>query len=70
MGSSLGDFIMTVLRFAKFLGIILIMTGLSTLIFLLIGVFTLGTNAFIDFPWQGFVEQAIIRTTLFGLLDY
>jgi hypothetical protein len=47
---------MTVLRFSKFLGIILIMTGLSTLIFLLIGVFTLGTNAFIDFPWQGFVE--------------
>jgi phage shock protein PspC (stress-responsive transcriptional regulator) len=57
VGSSLGDFIMTVFKiFAKFLGIILIMTGLATLIFLLIGVFTLGTNAFIDFPWQGFVE--------------
>ncbi|MBX9887435.1 MAG: PspC domain-containing protein [Flavobacteriaceae bacterium] len=57
VGSSLGDFIMTVFKiFAKFLGIILIMTGLTTLIFLLIGVFTLGTNAFIDFPWQGFVE--------------
>lgn len=57
VGSSLGDFIMTVFKiFAKFLGIILIMTGLATLIFLLIGVFTLGTGAFIDFPWQGFVE--------------
>lgn len=57
VGSSLGDFIMTVFKiFAKFLGVILIITGLTTLIFLLIGVFTLGTNAFIDFPWQGFVE--------------
>jgi hypothetical protein len=41
------------------------MTGLSTLIFLLIGVFTLGTNAFIDFPWQGFVEAG--NYGLFGL---
>jgi phage shock protein PspC (stress-responsive transcriptional regulator) len=57
VGSSLGDFIMTVFKiFAKFLGIILIMTGLFTLLFLLIGVFTLGTNAIIDFPWQGFIE--------------
>lgn len=57
VGSSLGDFIMTVFKiFAKFLGVILIMTGLTTLVFLLIGVFTLGTGAFIDFPWQGFVE--------------
>ena len=57
VGSSLGDFIMTVFKiFAKFLGVILIMTGLITLLFLLIGVFTLGSNAVIDFPWQGFVE--------------
>ena len=56
-GSSLGDFIMTVFKvFAKFLGVILIMTGLSILILLLIGVFTLGSSSFIDLPWQGFIE--------------
>ena len=57
ISSSFGDFIMTVFKiFAKFLGIILIMSGLSVLILLLIGVFTLGTNLFIEFPWQNFVE--------------
>jgi len=56
-GSSLGDFIMTVFKvFTKFLGVILIMTGLSILILLLIGVFTLGSSSFIDLPWQGFIE--------------
>ncbi|MBP4139353.1 MULTISPECIES: PspC domain-containing protein [Flavobacterium] len=57
ISSSFGDFIMTVFKiFAKFLGVILIMAGITTLILLLIGVFTLGTNIFIDFPWQNFVE--------------
>ena len=57
ISSSFGDFIMTIFKiFAKFLGIILIMSGLSVLILLLIGVFTLGTNLFIEFPWQNFVE--------------
>ncbi|MBE8727913.1 PspC domain-containing protein [Flavobacterium hungaricum] len=57
ISSSFGDFIMTVFKiFAKFLGIILIMSGISVLITLLIGVFTLGTNFFIDLPWQNFVE--------------
>lgn len=57
ISSSFGDFIMTVFKiFAKFLGVILIMAGISTLIMLLIGVFTLGTNVFVDFPWQNFVE--------------
>lgn len=57
ISSSFGDFIMTVFKiFAKFLGIILIVSGISTLIMLLIGVFTLGTNVFVDFPWQNFVE--------------
>ncbi|MFG4004971.1 PspC domain-containing protein [Flavobacterium aquidurense] len=57
ISSSFGDFIMTVFKiFTKFLGVILIMSGLSILIMLLIGVFTLGTNIFIDFPWQNFVE--------------
>ncbi|WP_294966177.1 PspC domain-containing protein [uncultured Flavobacterium sp.] len=57
ISSSFGDFIMTVFKiFAKFLGVILIISGISTLIMLLIGVFTLGTNIFIDFPWQNFIE--------------
>lgn len=57
ISSSFGDFIITVFKiFAKFLGVILIMAGISTLILLLIGVFTLGTNIFIDFPWQNFIE--------------
>jgi phage shock protein PspC (stress-responsive transcriptional regulator) len=58
LGNSFGDFIMTVFKiFAKFLGVILIMTGLTVLFFLLVGIFTLGSGAFIDFPWQGFIES-------------
>ncbi|AXB55250.1 PspC domain-containing protein [Flavobacterium fluviale] len=57
ISSSFGDFVMTVFKiFAKFLGVVLIISGISTLVMLLIGVFTLGTNIFIDFPWQNFVE--------------
>ncbi|TPG37771.1 PspC domain-containing protein [Flavobacterium pectinovorum] len=57
ISSSFGDFVMTVFKiFAKFLGVILIISGISVLIGLLIGVFTLGTNIFIDFPWQNFIE--------------
>ena len=57
VSSSIGDFIMTGFKiFAKLLGVILILGGITILFFLLIGVFTLGTNVFIDFPWQNFVE--------------
>ncbi|SFF17549.1 PspC domain-containing protein [Flavobacterium xueshanense] len=57
IGSSFGDFIMTVFKiFAKFLGVLLILGGVTVLFFLLIGIFTLGSGAFIDFPWQGFIE--------------
>lgn len=57
ISSSFGDFIITVFKiFAKFLGVILIITGITTLIMLLVGVFTIGTNLFIDFPWKNFVE--------------
>ncbi|PKH67770.1 hypothetical protein CXF59_07695 [Flavobacterium sp. ALD4] len=57
IGSSFGNFIMTIFKiFAKFLGVILIMTGLATLMALFIGMFTLGSSSFIDFPWQGFIE--------------
>jgi phage shock protein PspC (stress-responsive transcriptional regulator) len=57
IGISFGDFILSVFRvFAKFLGIILIMIGLTTLISLLIGIFTLGSATFIDLPWNDFIE--------------
>lgn len=57
VGNSFGDFIMSIFKiFAKFLGILLIISGLTVLFFLLIGIFTLGSGLFIDFPWQGFIE--------------
>jgi len=57
IGSSLGDFIISVFKvFAKFLGVLLIITGITTLISLLIGVFTLGSSDFIDVPWRSFIE--------------
>ncbi|MBF2708628.1 PspC domain-containing protein [Flavobacterium soyangense] len=57
IGSSFGNFIIAVLRaFSKFLGVILIITGLFVLAALFIGVFTLGSSSVIDVPWQGFIE--------------
>jgi phage shock protein PspC (stress-responsive transcriptional regulator) len=57
IGNSFGDFILTVFRiFAKFLGVILIITGIATLVSLLIAVFTLGSSDFIDVPWRSFIE--------------
>lgn len=58
VGNSLGNFIMSVLGIiAKVLGVSLIISGLAVLTVLLIGIFTLGTNTFIDFPWESFVEK-------------
>ena len=57
IGSSFGNFIIAVLRaFSKFLGVILIITGLFVLTALFIGVFTLGSSSFIEVPWQEFIE--------------
>ena len=57
IGSSFGDFILTVFKiFAKFLGVLLIITGIATLVSLLIAVFTLGSSNFINVPWQNFIE--------------
>ncbi|MEO8252815.1 MAG: PspC domain-containing protein [Flavobacterium sp.] len=56
-GDSIGNFVVSFFKIiAKLLGIGLIIAGITTLILLLIGVFTIGTNSFIDFPWQGFIE--------------
>lgn len=74
IGNSFGDFIMSIFKiFAKFLGVILIITGVTVLFFLLIGIFTLGSGAFIDFPWQGFIEAGNFTdypVWAFGLLMF
>ena len=54
---SLGDVIMFFLKiFAKFIGIILIITGISTLIGLIVGLFTVGITDAIHFPGIDFLE--------------
>ena len=54
--TGVGDVFMSIFRvFAKLLGVILIICALPVLIFLLIGVFTLGSSMFIEFPWQDFI---------------
>ncbi|WP_338408610.1 PspC domain-containing protein [uncultured Flavobacterium sp.] len=74
IGSYFGDFIIAVLRaFSKFLGVILIMTGLITLVALFIGVFTLGSSSFISVPWQDFIEAGNFTdypVWTFGLLMF
>jgi phage shock protein PspC (stress-responsive transcriptional regulator) len=58
VGSSLGDFIITIFKaFSKILGVILIITGLSTLVALFVGIFALGTTSVIEFPWSVFIES-------------
>lgn len=55
--SNIGNFFMSIFKiFAKILGVMLILGGITVLIFLLVGVFSLGTTAFITFPWSHFIE--------------
>lgn len=57
LGNGFSNFIMAVFNiFTKFLGVILIMGGLSILVLLFIGVFTLGTSVSMDFPWSNYIE--------------
>lgn len=57
IGSSFGNVILVVLKaFSKFLGVILIITGISITLALFIAVFTLGSSSLIDVPWKGFIE--------------
>jgi phage shock protein PspC (stress-responsive transcriptional regulator) len=73
-GNSFGNFIIAVLRvFSKILGVILIIAGLTVLFFLLVGIFTLGTNVFVEFPWSTFVETGNLTdypTWTFGLIMF
>jgi phage shock protein PspC (stress-responsive transcriptional regulator) len=74
LGSGLGDFIMTVFKiFAKFLGVILIMSGLAILVMLLVSVFTIGTSVSMDLPWKSFVEAGNFTdypVWVFGLIMF
>jgi hypothetical protein len=47
--------------------------GLATLMILFIGMFTLGSSSFIDFPWQGFIDAGNFTDYpiwVFGLLMF
>jgi phage shock protein PspC (stress-responsive transcriptional regulator) len=74
IGSSLGDLILNVFKvFTKFLGILLIISGFSILFFLFVGIFTLGSGYFIEFPWTEFVNAANFTdypVWTFGLLMF
>ena len=57
IGSSFGNLVILVLKaFSKFLGILLILSGIATMVLLFIAVFTLGSSSFISVPWQDFIE--------------
>ncbi len=58
-GNSLNEIVMNIFKvFAKFLGVILIITGVIVLLSLFIGIFTIGISSgtFIKLPWQEFVN--------------
>jgi hypothetical protein len=58
-GNSLSEIVMNIFKvFAKFLGVILIITGVIVLLSLFIGIFTIGISSgtFIKLPWQEFVN--------------
>ncbi|MBK9224119.1 MAG: PspC domain-containing protein [Flavobacterium sp.] len=55
--TEIGEVFLSIFKiFAKILGVILIMASLAILVILFIGVFTLGSSAFIDLPWQDFIN--------------
>lgn len=72
--SGFGEVLISIFKiFAKVLGVILIISSLATLVALFICVFTLGSTAFIDFPWQSYVEAGSILEYplwVFGLLMF
>lgn len=57
IASNAGKVFMTIFNvFAKILGVILILSALPVLVMLLIGIFTLGSTAFVEFPWRDFFQ--------------
>ena len=73
-GNSLSEIITTIFKvFAKFLGVILIITGLTVLFFLFIGIFTVSSGTFIELPWQEFVNAGNFTDYpiwIFGLIMF
>lgn len=74
LAGSLSEIITNVFKvFAKFLGVLLIVSSLSVLFFLFVGIFTLGSGVFIDFPWQEFIDAGNFTdypVWIFGLLMF
>jgi len=74
VGSTIGDVFISIFRvFAKIIGSFIILTSFSVIICLLIGVFTLGTSAFVQFPWSSVAEQGDFGEYpiwLFGLVMF
>ena len=57
IASNVGKIFMSIFKvFAKILGVFLILSTLPILVILLIGIFTLGGSAFIEFPWNDFFQ--------------
>jgi phage shock protein PspC (stress-responsive transcriptional regulator) len=74
IASNAGKVFMAIFNvFAKVLGILLIFTALPILVMLLIGIFTLGTSAFVEFPWSEFIQAGNFSdfpVWTFGLLTF
>ena len=74
LGDIIGNIALSIVKvFSKFIGGSLILTGLTVLFFLLVGIFTLGTGLFIDFPWQTFIDSgnySDFPAWTFGLLMF
>ncbi|CAM3947724.1 PspC domain-containing protein [Flavobacterium antarcticum] len=74
IASNAGKVFMVIFNaFAKVLGVILILSSLPLLVMLLIGIFTLGTSAFIEFPWSDFIQAGNFSdfpVWTFGLLIF
>jgi phage shock protein PspC (stress-responsive transcriptional regulator) len=74
LGSSFGDFIISIFKFfAKFLGVILVMSSIAILIVFLIGVLSLGSTGFTNFPFHDFIESGNFTDYpiwVFGVLFY
>ena len=74
IASNFGKVFMAIFKvFAKVLGVLLIFSALPVLIMLLIGVFTIGTSAFVEFPWNEFIQAGNFSdfpAWTFGLLIF
>jgi phage shock protein PspC (stress-responsive transcriptional regulator) len=74
IASNVGKVFMVIFKaFAKVLGVILILIALPVLVMLLIGIFTLGSAAFVEFPWSDFIQAGNFSdfpVWTFGLLVF